>query len=70
MMDDNVNFRSADWKYIEQRLNELIQNQRDILESKNSTYKDSLIARGYVLAYKNILNLPQAVLAAKGKTRQ
>jgi hypothetical protein len=60
-----VTFKSEDWQLVQSEAEQMLKNQRDILENPNKTYKEKLIANGQVLALKRILNLPQNPLPHK-----
>jgi hypothetical protein len=63
-----ADWRSDDWKHVEQEVKRLLQNQRDLLENPATGYRDKLLANGAILAYKTILKMPPAIpQAAKGK---
>ncbi len=55
-----VTFRTEDWMLVQSKAEEMLKNQRDILENPNKTYKEKLIANGQILALKTIINLPQS----------
>lgn len=65
-----VSFDSETWKYVEDRLNKLLNQQKDVLSNYDSTYKDVMRAQGYTAALKTLLELPQtAKLIAATKPR-
>lgn len=63
-----ITFHEEVWLYVKSRAEEQLKNQRDKLENPETTFKESLLAKGRILALKSILNLPhEAESAAKGK---
>jgi len=64
MTDKQVTFRSGDWDYVQERCEELLTKHRAKLENPETTYRETIDARGFIRALKTILNLPQQASSA------
>lgn len=58
-----LNFLSDDWKFIKDRCEKRLLDFRNILENPEKTYKEKLVANGRILAYREVLNMPQSASA-------
>jgi hypothetical protein len=62
----SLDFKSQDWLYVKEQIEELLKNQRSFLEQPDRTSKERIFTVGQIYALKKILALPQALPAAKG----
>lgn len=63
-LEQRVTFQSGDWLYIKECIEKAIAHQRSQLENPTTTYRETILARGRIVALKQILNLPQTASTA------
>lgn len=54
-----ITFLTDDWKLVKDYCETQLNNQRNLMENPEKTYKDKLIANGKIIALKELLTLPQ-----------
>lgn len=60
-----ITFKEEVWLLLEKSLEESLNNQRNVLENIETTYKQKLVAIGDIRRIKTILAMPQTYLPLK-----